>query len=68
MSITVEDDRQTLEEAKTILMERMPAHKVARVFASLQLGQGDYTEKRGQLFAGKSVEELFALAEKLSPG
>jgi hypothetical protein len=32
MSISVEDDRrQTLEEAKTILMERMPAHKVAHI-------------------------------------
>lgn len=65
MSITVEDERQTLEEAKAILMERMPPHKVARVFASLQLGRGDYLETREKLFAGKSVEELIKMASKL---
>jgi N-dimethylarginine dimethylaminohydrolase len=64
MSITVEDDRQTLEEAKAILMERMPAHKVARIFASLQLGSGDYLSTREQLLAGKSVKDLYEMAKR----
>ena len=43
MSIVVESDRKSLREAVAILLERMPASKVARLLSAWQVGFGDYT-------------------------
>ncbi len=63
MSITVENELATIEEATAILLEKMPASKVARLFANLKVGSGDYVKTREQLFAGETVENLFERAE-----
>ena len=59
MSIVVENELATIEEATVILLETMPASKVARLLATLQLGTGDYVKTRDQLFAGETVDTLF---------
>jgi N-dimethylarginine dimethylaminohydrolase len=63
MSITVENELATIEEATTILLEKMPASKVARLLAVLQVGTGDYVKTRDQLFAGETVDSLFEKAK-----
>lgn len=56
----MEQDEDLTNEALDILLEHMPAHKVARLLAAWQVGQGDYTELRRQLFADETVETLAA--------
>ena len=63
MSITVENELATIEEATAILLEKMPASKVARLLANVQVGSGDYVKTRDQLFAGETVDSLFDQAK-----
>ncbi|MDR3402975.1 MAG: DUF2188 domain-containing protein [Chthoniobacter sp.] len=67
MSITVDSDLANIEEATAILLEKMPASKVARLLATLQVGTGDYVTTRDQLFAGETVDSLFEQAKTVSP-
>ena len=41
----------------------MPASKVARLLATLQVGTGDYVKTRDPLFAGETVDSLFEQAK-----
>ena len=63
MSITVENGIAAIEEAAAILVERMPASKVARLLATLQVGTGNYVKTRDPLFAGETVDTLFDQAK-----
>ena len=63
MSITVANELATIEEATAILLEKMPAPKVARLLATLQVGTGDYLKSHEQPFAGKTVDSLFKQAK-----
>ena len=63
MSITVENELTTIEEATAILLDKMPVSKVARLLATLQVGAGDYIKTRDQLFAGETVDSLFEQAK-----
>ena len=63
MSITVASELVAIEEATAILLEKMPASKVARLLATLQVGNGDYVKTRDQLFAGETVDSLFEQAK-----
>ena len=62
MSVTVPNESATAAEAVEVLMERLPASKVARVLSSWQIGQGDYLKLREELFAGETVETLYQAA------
>lgn len=62
MSLTVDNELATLEEATTILLKNMSASKVARLFAAMQFGAGDSVKTRDQLFAGQTVDSLFEQA------
>ena len=59
MNTPVENDQAIVEEAISILLERIPASKVARLCAVWQLGNGDYMKYRETLFKGESVDSLF---------
>ncbi len=65
MSILVENDQETVLEAASILLERMPASKVARLLSLWQIGQGDYGADRRKLFPRETVGSLFAKARTL---
>ncbi len=65
MSITVENELATIEEATAILLEKMPPAKVALLFSSLRVGAGDYVKTRDALFAGETVDSLFDEARRL---
>ena len=62
MSVTVPNESATAAEAIEVLLERLPASKVARVLSSWQIGQGDYLKLREELFAGETVESLYQAA------
>ena len=62
MSVTVQNESATTAEAVEVLMERLPASKVARLLSSWQIGQGDYLKLREELFAGETVDSLFLAA------
>lgn len=63
MKIIAEVELAIVEEATTILLDKMPASKVARLLATLQVGTGDYVKTRDPLFAGETVDSLFDQAK-----
>jgi hypothetical protein len=63
MSIQVENEQAAIEEATTILLERLPASKVARLLAAWRVGEGDYLAWREKHFAGETVESLCQKAQ-----
>ena len=65
MSINVENELATIEEAISVLLEHMPPSKVARVLAAWQIGKGDYLDLREKLFAGETIESLVDKAKAL---
>jgi hypothetical protein len=67
MSVTVQNESATTAEAEEVLMERLPASKVARLLSTWQLGQGDYVGMRDELFASETVESLYEQAPQLPP-
>lgn len=65
MSVDVQNELATMEEAIGVLLDHMAPSKVARVLAAWQIGTGDYLKLREKLFEGESVEKLFKQAEAL---
>jgi len=65
MSITIENDIATIEEATAILLEKMSPAKVARLLANLRVGAGDYVKTRERLFVGETVAAMFDKASGL---
>jgi hypothetical protein len=57
LKTSVDNDQAIVEEAISILLERMPASKVARLCAAWQLGRGEL-KHRENLFKGESVDSL----------
>jgi hypothetical protein len=68
MSVTVPNEFATTAEAVEVLLERLPASKVARLLSSWQIGQGDYLKLREELFAGEAVESLYQQASANGQG
>jgi len=66
MSLTVQNESAATAEAVEILMERLPASKVARLLSSWQIGQGDYLKLRDELFTGETVDSLYQSASATS--
>ncbi len=66
MSIQVESEQATIEEATAILLERLPASKVARLLVAWRVGRGDYLTAREQFFAGETVDSLYEKAKGMN--
>ena len=58
--VKVPRERELTDEAIRVLLQHMPAWKVARVLAAWRVGEGDYTAERADLFAGETVDSLVA--------
>ena len=67
MSATIESEQALTEEALAILRQNLPPHKVARLLSLWQIGKGDYVKERSALFAGETVDSLFAQASSCQP-
>jgi hypothetical protein len=66
--VKVQNESATTAEAVEVLMERLPASKVARLLSSWQIGQGDYLKLREELFAGATVDSLLDKAKTANSG
>lgn len=51
-----------MREGLDVLAKNLPPSKVARLLSIWRVGHGDYTNVRRKLFAGETVEGLFAKA------
>jgi hypothetical protein len=65
MSITVENEQETMQQGLDVLTKNLPPSKVARLLSIWRVGSGDYTAKRRKLFAGETVGGLFTKAREL---
>jgi hypothetical protein len=65
MSITVENELATIEEATAILLEKLSPAKVSLLLANLRVGAGDYMKVRDQPFANEIVATLFDEAGRI---
>lgn len=59
MTVTVMREQEVLREAVSVLWEHLGPAKVVRLWATWQMGEGDYIALRDQLFEGESVDTLF---------
>ncbi|MEM4204488.1 MAG: hypothetical protein QXS54_10510, partial [Candidatus Methanomethylicaceae archaeon] len=59
MTVTVIREQEVLREAVGVLWEHLGPAKVVRLWATWQMGEGDYIALRDQLFEGESVDTLF---------
>jgi hypothetical protein len=59
MAVKVMREQEVLREAVDVLWKHLSPAKVVRLWASWQIGEGDYLTLRDQLFAGESVATLF---------
>ncbi len=59
MTIQVIDESAVIREAAEILLQHMSPAKVARFWASWQIGKGDYLQWREEAFADETVATLF---------
>jgi hypothetical protein len=65
MSITVENEQETVQQGLDVLTKNLPPSKVARLLSIWRVGSGDYTSERRKLFAGETVGSLFTKARTL---
>lgn len=65
MSIVVENEREIEREGLDVLMKHLPPSKVARLLSLWRVGRGDYATDRRKLFAGETVQSVFAKARSL---
>jgi len=59
MTVTVIREQEVLREAVGVLWEHLSPAKAVRLWATWQMGEGDYLALRDQLFEGESVATLF---------
>jgi hypothetical protein len=58
MGLTIDTEQALLNEAISILLDHMPADKVARVVAAWNVGSGDFTKLRHAPFADMDADAL----------
>jgi hypothetical protein len=59
MTIHVDSEATIVSEAAHILLEHLSPVKVARFWASWQIGHGDYLQWREEAFGAATVDELY---------
>ena len=59
MTVRVQSEQEVLREVVEVLLEHLSPAKVARFWAALSVGAGDYLAIRDQMFTGETVATLF---------
>lgn len=59
MTVETLRDQEIFQDAIQVLMEHLEPAKAARIWASWQIGEGDYLSIREQLFADETVASLY---------
>lgn len=64
MTVTVMREQDIWREAARVLQQNLSPAKVVRLWATWQMGEGDYLDLRDQLFEGENVATLFEEVRK----
>jgi hypothetical protein len=64
MTVETLRDQEVFQDAIRVLMEHLEPAKAARVWASWQVGEGDYLSIRDQLFSDETVASLYGKVKK----
>ena len=59
MNVTIESEAEIMQEVSELLLQKMSPAKVARFWASWQVGQGDYLQWREATFTNETVDSLY---------
>lgn len=59
MTVHIATDAEVRREVAHLLLQHLPPTKLARFWASWQIGQGDYLDWRDEAFAQESVDSLY---------
>lgn len=59
MTVTIESEAEIMQEVTELLLQKMSPAKVARFWASWQIGQGDYLKWRDAAFVDETVDSLY---------
>lgn len=59
MTVNIESEAKIMQEVSELLLRKMSPAKVARFWASWQMGQGDYLQWRDEAFADETVDSLY---------
>lgn len=59
MTVYVDSEAAVMREAAEILLRNLAPSKLARFWASWQVGQGDYLRWRDEVFGHYTVSELY---------
>ncbi|MBN1877815.1 MAG: hypothetical protein JXA33_26580 [Anaerolineae bacterium] len=59
MTVAVLREQTIVREAFDVLWQHLSFAKVVRLWATWQMGEGDYLEWRDKLFEGETVATLF---------
>jgi hypothetical protein len=59
MNVTIESEAEIMQEVSELLLQKMSPAKVARFWASWQVGRGDYLQWREATFADETVDSLY---------
>lgn len=59
MTVAVIREQEVLREAMDVLWKHLGPAKAVRLWATWQMGEGDYLSLRSQLFEGERVATLF---------
>jgi len=68
MTVKVMREQEVLQEAAEVLLEHLSPAKVARFWATWQVGGGNYLAIREQLFAEETVTTLFEKVQAYQRG
>lgn len=68
MTVAVLREQEVFQDAIQVLMEHLEPAKATRVWASWQVGEGDYLSIRDQLFADETVASLYKKVQTYQGG
>ena len=57
--IEVENEQEIIQEAESLLLEKLGPAKATRFWIAFSQGEGDYLETKKELFEDETVESLY---------
>ena len=57
--IEVDNEQEIIQEAESLLLEKLGPAKATRFWVAFSQGEGDYLETKRELFEGETVESLY---------
>lgn len=64
VDIEVKNEQEIIQEAESVLLEKLGPAKATRFWIAVSKGKGDYLEIKRDLFKGESVDSLYRKIQK----